>query len=117
MAVRAVYTVHAFTASEKPPRDDKLVEVNIKRSRAVVKNKADLGEIDRLARFRAGKNNILHIRAAKALGAHLAYDPAYGVGYIAFAAAVRSYHGGGAFHELKHGFIDKGLKALHFKSF
>ena len=69
--------------------------------------KAHLGPLRRTA-----ENNILHLGAAKALGALLAHDPADGVRNVGLTGAVGSHDGGDILTEIQNGLIREGFEAL-----
>ena len=66
----------------------------------------------RLPLARSGKNDVLHLAAAQALGALLAQNPAHRVQNVRFAAAIRTHHDRDPLaRELDVGAVGKRLKA------
>ena len=99
---------------------------------AIIKGDRYLGVSHGTAAVSSSKDDVLHLRAAKALGRDLTQNPTHRVGNIGFSRAVRTNDNGHALcrsvgcllshdvhrrvvfkHEL--GLIGKGLKALHFQ--
>src|SRR5262249_40523826 len=78
---------------------------------------ADFGSRARLACVAAAENDVLHLVAAKALGALFAKYPRDGIGHVALAASVGSDNRGDALVEGELRPVGKRFEASYFKAF
>ena len=78
----AVYVILAVAAAVIAAGKHELGVVAIENVLGVVNNKRDLRKAERAALFRAAEDDVFHFAAAQGLGALLAHDPKYRVGYI-----------------------------------
>ena len=85
----AVEVIFTLTAAVIFARDHDLRRIHRELSGRIVQNQRDLCCSHRTAPRRTGKDNILHLCAAQALGGLLAQHPADGVRNIRFSASVR----------------------------
>ena len=71
----------------------------------------------RLSVLCAGKDDILHAPAPKLLYPLFTENPAYRIGNVALAAAVRADDAGYSVVEVEFDFVGKRLKALYLNAF
>ena len=108
-----VYVVFALARTEVTAGDGHFVEVVIEKAVGVIEVQGYLGVAVRLSYLGAVKDDVLHLAAAKRLGAHLAEHPADGVGDVALARAVGADDGGEPVGEVDGYFIGEGFEPLH----
>ena len=111
---RLVYKVLAFVRTVISSCNGDLVVVKSEAAVGIVNYKRDLRKSVRTAVGCSAENDILHGLTAEIFGRLLTEHPPDGIGYVAFAAAVRSDDGGNALAEPQHCFVGKGFKALYF---
>ena len=83
----------------------------------VIDDERDLRIAESAALFGSAEDNILHFAAAQRLGALLAHDPEYSVGYIGFAGAVRPDDRGYILFKGEAGLVREGFEPLNFQCF
>ena len=84
-----VYEVLTFARAREAPRNDDFAERHRQRSVIILEMKGDFGEVHRSAGRRALEDHFIHFRAAQQPRSLFPEDPAYSVGDIRLAAAVR----------------------------
>ena len=94
-----------------------VVELAWRAAVAVVELQRDLGKIARRALFGAGKDHIVHFRAAHLAGVAFAHHPAQTLDNIGFAAAIRADNAGHARFDLDLCRVGKGLETGHLQGF
>ena len=99
------------------PRDGDLGVVDRQRAVAVVDGQGDLGPPQRSTARGAGKDDVLHLAAAQALGALLPHDPGKGVNDIGLAGAVRPDDAGDAGLEPQRRHRGEGLETPQGQGF
>ena len=104
--------VFALAGAEIAAGDHDLGGLDAKAGVGVVEDEGGLGVADGGALGGAAEDDVFHLRAAQGAGALLAEDPADGVGYIRFSAAVRPDDGGTVAAELQKRLVREGLEAL-----
>ncbi len=100
-AAGAVDGVLRAAGAEQGAGDRDFAVVDRQGAVAVVDGEGDVGAAQRRAAGRAGEDDVLHLAAAKGLGALLAHHPGQGVHHIGLAGAVGAHHGGDAGFEFE----------------
>ncbi len=101
---------------ENPARHRHFIKKNLQIGRPelllihIADREGDLRHGERTAGLGAVKNNISHLSAAERLGGLLSQNPADGIGYVGFAAAVGTDNSGDARREVQACLICKGFE-------
>ena len=116
-AERSIQSVFGAPVTEDPAGDGDLVEIDFERLLAIRHRQRDLRHAERLAFFRAVKNDICHLAAAQGFRGSLAEHPADGVHDVGFSATIRADDARDALGEFEHGLVGEGFEALDFEGF
>ena len=111
-AGRAVDLVLAVAVAIHPAGDGNLGKVNGEGVVLVLKDQRHLAVGEAAAALGAIEDDVLHLRAAQALGTLLAQHPAHRVGDVALAAAVGTHHAGDAVLKGDLHVVREGLEAV-----
>ena len=112
-----VYVILALSAAEKFARYDHFVVIHRKDLVAVVEEQRYFTVRKRLSALRSRENNVLHGATAKSLCRLFAQHPTYRVGYVAFAASVRSDYRRYPVPELYFGSVRERFESVKFNFF
>ena len=116
-AVYPVQLIFTLAGAVQSPCYRHFVRVKFQRPVRIIQGNGHGGKPQRLPVLGTGKNNVLHVSAAKLPGALLAKHPSHGIRHITLSAAVRSHNACHTLVQLQPYFIGKGLKALNFHTF
>ena len=111
----AVQEVVTFARAAQSPRDNDFAEWNVQRAIIILEMQRNLGEVDGSPRGRSLEDYLFHLGAAKSACSLLAQNPAYCVGDVGFAAAVRADDRRHAGLEEHIGLIGERLEAVNLE--